>query len=366
MAFKRLITQSYNRFAVTGISLTEMLVAVILLSLVTGFAFAAISTMRKNYLVEARIASDRITTTEAMTSLAQTFNENPGFARTPPASYPNTDDVADSRLTIIGLRNGQASYDSSGTARCFLSDIDTSTRSAKIPRACLTAYGLTPDDIITSFQHLGLPVIFPEWSPEPCLINQIEQDQQAVRFTVYNEACLSAGVDAGQPNRQVFHLPRLVVLSHERRHQQDMTLGEAAGSDHYLARPKWINRHISPDGIWMEITSNRPGDRFAIQPVQLFSFGGTAWLLPPLMNGLNIAELHIESLTDSTEIMGNCSQTGQQSIRLNRLTPSMLASAFYALCFQRQGHDTAELMFTISSGNAQWRRGIRFRYIPAS
>lgn len=351
---------------VTGISLTEMLVAVILLSLVTGFAFTAISTMRKNHLVEAKIASDRITTTEAMTRLAQEFNQNPGFARTAPAAYPVTDDVSDSRLTIIGLRNGQASYDPSGAAQCFLSDIDTSTRSAKIPTTCLAAYGLTPNDIITSFQHFALPVIFPEWSPEPCLINQMVQDQHAVRFTVHNEACLTAGADAGQPERQVFHLPRLLILSHNRRHQQDMALGEAAGSDHYIAPPKWIDQHISPDGIWMEITSNRPGDRFAIQPVQLFSFGGTAWILPPLMNGLNTAELHIESLTDTTQIMGNCSQQGQQSIRLNRLNPAMLASAFYALCFQRQGNDTAELMFTISSGKAQWRRGIRFRFIPAS
>jgi hypothetical protein len=40
-----------------------MLVAIMLLSLVTGFAFTAISTMRKNYLVEAAIAPDLSTPT---------------------------------------------------------------------------------------------------------------------------------------------------------------------------------------------------------------------------------------------------------------------------------------------------------------
>ena len=69
MACQNFTKHNRNRFVVTGISLTEMLVAVMLLSLVTGFAFTATSTMRKNHLVEARIASDRITTTEAMTAL---------------------------------------------------------------------------------------------------------------------------------------------------------------------------------------------------------------------------------------------------------------------------------------------------------
>lgn len=63
-------TSRTSQFITNGISLTEMLVAIILLSLVTGFAFTAISTMRKNYLVEAAIASDRISTTMALTSLA--------------------------------------------------------------------------------------------------------------------------------------------------------------------------------------------------------------------------------------------------------------------------------------------------------
>jgi hypothetical protein len=80
---------------------------------------------------------------------------------------------------------------------------------------------------------------------------------------------------------------------------------------------------------------------------------------------LSAVELHIESLTDTTLIMRDCTQTGQQSLRLNGLTPSMLASVFYGLCFQRQGHDTAELMITISGGNSQWRRGISFRHMPA-
>ncbi|MGB2096210.1 MAG: hypothetical protein ACPHW5_00310 [Candidatus Puniceispirillales bacterium] len=69
MACQNFTKHNRNRFVVTGISLTEMLVAVMLLSLVTGFAFTAISTMRKNHLVEARIASDRITTTEAISRI---------------------------------------------------------------------------------------------------------------------------------------------------------------------------------------------------------------------------------------------------------------------------------------------------------
>ncbi|MBT6258012.1 MAG: hypothetical protein HOI92_09510 [Alphaproteobacteria bacterium] len=354
-----------SRFIANGISLTEMLVAIILLSLVTGFAFTAISTMRKNYLVEAAIASDRISTTTALTSLARHYYENPDFARTAPAAYPVTDDIADSRLTILSLRGGQSSYDASGTARCMLTDIDTGTGSATIQAACLAAYRLTPDDVITTFQHIALPVIFPEWSAEPCLINQMVAEQNTIRFTVHNAACLSAGTDAGQPSRQAFHLPRLVALSHNRNQKQDMILGEAAASDHHMASPVFINHPLRTDGIWINTTSTRPTDRFAVQPVSLFQFGGTAWILPPLIHGLSAVELHIESLTDTTLIMRDCTQTGQQSLRLNGLTPAMLASVFYGLCFQRQGHDTAELMITISGGNGQWRRGIRFRYMPA-
>ena len=67
-----------NRFVVTGISLTEMLVAVMLLSLVTGFAFTATHHAEKPS-GRGRIASDRITTTEAMTRLAQEFNQNSGL-----------------------------------------------------------------------------------------------------------------------------------------------------------------------------------------------------------------------------------------------------------------------------------------------
>jgi hypothetical protein len=144
-----------------------------------------------------------------------------------------------------------------------------------------------------------------------------------------------------------------------------MILGEAAASDHHMASPVFINHPVRTDGIWINTTSTRPTDRFAVQPVSLFQFGGTAWILPPLIHGLSAVELHIESLTDTTLIMRDCTQTGQQSLRLNGLTPSMLASVFYGLCFQRQGHDTAELMITISGGNGQWRRGIRFRFMPA-
>jgi hypothetical protein len=358
-------TSRTSQFITNGISLTEMLVAIILLSLVTGFAFTAISTMRKNYLVEAAIASDRISTTMALTSLARQYYENPDFARNAPAAYPVTDDIDDSRLTILSLRGGQSSYDASGAVRCVLTNIDTGTSSATIPAACLAAYRLTPDDVITTFQHIALPVIFPEWSAEPCLINQMVAEQNVIRFTVYNAACLSAGIDAGQPSRQAFHLPRLVALSHNRKQKQDMILGEAAASDHHLASPGFINHPVRADGIWINSTSTRPADRFAVQPVSLFQFGGTAWILPPLIHGLSAVELHIESPTDTTLIMRDCTQAGQQSLRLNGLTPAMLASVFYGLCFQRQGHDTAELMITISGGNSQWRRGISFRYMPA-
>jgi hypothetical protein len=358
-------TSRTSQFITNGISLTEMLVAIILLSLVTGFAFTAISTMRKNYLVEAAIASDRISTTMALTSLARQYYENPDFARNAPAAYPVTDDIADSRLTILSLRGDQSSYGASGAVRCVLTNIDTGTSSATIPAACLTAYRLTPDDVITTFQHIALPVIFPEWSAEPCLINQMVAEQNGIRFTVHNAACLSAGIDAGQPSRQAIHLPRLVALSHNRKEKQDMILGEAAASDHHLASPAFINHPDRADGIWINSTSTRPADRFSVQPVSLFQFGGTAWILPPLMHGLSAVELHIESPTDTTLIMRDCTQAGQQSLLMNGLTPSMLASVFYGLCFQRQGHDTAELMITISGGNGQWRRGIRFHYMPA-
>ena len=358
-------TSRTSQFITNGISLTEMLVAIILLSLVTGFAFTAISTMRKNYLVEAAIASDHISTTMALTSLARQYYENPDFARNAPAAYPVTDDIADSRLTILSLRGDQSSYGASGAVRCVLTNIDTGTSSATIPAACLTAYRLTPDDVITTFQHIALPVIFPEWSAEPCLINQMVAEQNGIRFTVHNAACLSAGIDAGQPSRQAIHLPRLVALSHNRKEKQDMILGEAAASDHHLASPAFINHPDRADGIWINSTSTRPADRFSVQPVSLFQFGGTAWILPPLMHGLSAVELHIESPTDTTLIMRDCTQAGQQSLLMNGLTPSMLASVFYGLCFQRQGHDTAELMITISGGNGQWRRGIRFHYMPA-
>ena len=86
-------TSRTSQFITNGISLTEMLVAIILLSLVNGFAFTAISTMWKNYLVEAAIASDRISTTMALTSLARQYYENPDFARNAPAAYPVTDDI---------------------------------------------------------------------------------------------------------------------------------------------------------------------------------------------------------------------------------------------------------------------------------
>jgi hypothetical protein len=142
-------------------------------------------------------------------------------------------------------------------------------------------------------------------------------------------------------------------------------LGEAAANDHHLASPAFINHPDRADGIWINSTSTRSADRFSVQPVSLFQFGGTAWILPPLMHGLSAVELHIESPTDTTLIMRDCTQARQQSLLVNGLTPSMLASVFYGLCFQRQGHDTAELMITISGGNGQRRRGIRFHYMPA-
>ena len=355
-------TGAYNKHLAGAVSLTEMLMAIMLLSLVTAFAFAAITTMQRNTLVEAKLASDRITTTEALRDLARQFYDNPDLSRTAPASFP----AQDSRLTILGLRRHQSLYDSAGGVKCTLADIDLDAKSAVMPATCLAAYQLTPNDIISSFGYIALPVIFPEWAAEPCLITRLEPYDQAVRFYVENTACLMPGSDAGNPVDQSFHLPQLIVVLHNRRHRQDMIMMASAGGDHHIPRPRFNRHQISSDGIWIEMISQRPQDNFANQPVNIFQFSGRSWIYPPLITSSNHLELHIESLTDNTIIMADCGQAGQQNLHLGGLSSEQLELALYALCFQHSGSQSAELMMTIRSGNSrsQWRHGIRFRHNP--
>lgn len=355
-------TGACNKHFAGAVSLTEMLVAIMLLSLVTGFAFAAISTMQRNTLVEARLASDGITTTEALRDLARQFYDNPDLSRTAPASFP----AQDSRLTILGLRRHQSLYDSVGGVKCTLADIDLDAMSAVMPAACLAVYQLTPNDIISSFGYVALPIIFPEWAAQPCLITRLEPYDQAVRFYVENTACLVPGANAGSPVDQSFHLPQLIVVSHNRRHRQDMIMMASAGGDHNIPRPRFNRHQISSDGIWIEMISQRPQDNFANQPVNLFQFGGQPWIYPPLITSGNHLELHIESLTDNTIMMANCDQAGHQNLHLNGLNAGQLEAALYALCFQHNDSQTAELMMTIRLGNShsQWHHGIRFRHNP--
>ncbi len=365
MAIPSLLMTRHPR---SGLSLVELLVAMALLSLVMGMGFVATSAMRRGYLVEAGLAADQLETATSLRQIISQFHNDSDFIRNPPLVYPPDDpdtEIIETRFSLVPIRGRQAGIRPSGAqggaAICTLSKIDAST--ALIPTTCINGTGLSAADLIASLALTALPWLFPEGGAEPCLIERLTLDPMGIRVIVENPPCLLPAATASlsdPPATGMIRLPRLMVITTDRRHRQDAMLVEAATALQPGIALKREAGTISADGMEWQRESQRDEDHFGNRPVNLMSFGGQTWLAVSPDTGINrqhrAFSLVIETPFDDTKIMSDCQSAEHDHLTQTGLNYEGLTTLLDRLCFRHQGRDEARLLITIRGGHLQWRR----------
>ena len=359
----------------SGLSLVELLVAMALLSLVMGMGFVATSAMQRGYLVEANLASHQLETARSLRQVITQFHNDRDFILNPPLVFPPDDPdtvVEEARFSLIPIRGRQAGMHPSGTLGgapiCTLSKIDPST--ALIPLACINGTGISTADLMTSLDLMALPWLFPEWAAEPCLIQRMTADPLGIRIAVENPSCLLPATTAGLPHPppiEMIRLPRMMVITTDRRHRQDAMMIEAAGSNYAGIGLKIMAGTISDDGMEWQRESRRDADHFGNRPVHLMTFGGETWLAVSPDIGINRQQsaftLAIETPFDDTKILTDCQSEEQNQLTQTGLNYDELITLLNHLCVRHSAQSEARLLITIRGGHTQWRRLVRLNKV---